>query len=328
MGHMKVNKLSLFGLIFLSWMAYLLPARAQVTYPLPSHADKEGHPLTSWTEGFLDIYHLQATDGNVVMARLPDGTTLRMGTNEDDQTPFLTENEWELDYRVMNDGKIVKSTGESEVFRVGVNDQITLLKRPREYPGFDIRHVAAGREVWDGVAGSRSVIQFDEVTDRTPAIRISYGAFDYFYGSVDIKGDERTVRQEMEAFVGLVTGPVEVLEVNHSSSFYHTGTAFLKATRPRQLVAQTWMPSQLDSRGVKLMLSPDLYPGKRELFVTNLLEPIKAILGARLSAELASHQGHVLIRVHPGGRQYYIYVLSEDSKAPLIKSAHGPFLTR
>lgn len=326
---MKVNKLSLCGLIFLSWIAYLSLASAQATLPLPSDSDQEGHILTSWTDGFLDIYHLQATDSNLVFARLPDGTTLHMGTKESNQTPLLLRGiEGEPDYRVSTDGMIIKATGDSEAFRVGVNDQITLINQPLKYPEFDIRHIAAGREVWDGVARSDSVIPFHEVSDRTPSIRISYGAFDYLYGSADIKGDERPVRRAMEAFVGLVTGPVEVLEVNHSSSFYHTGAAFLKATRPRHLIAQTWMPSQLDGRGVKLMLSPDLYPGRRQLFVTNLLEPIKATLGARLSAELASYQGDVLIRVHPGGKQYYIYVLSGHSATPHIKKAHGPFLAR
>ena len=53
------------------------------------------------------------------------------------------------------------------------------------------------------------------------------------------------------------------------------------------------------------MYSTRLYPGPRDVFATNMLEANRLVIGPLLD-RLPSAQGHVVVRVAPGGASYQV----------------------
>jgi hypothetical protein len=60
------------------------------------------------------------------------------------------------------------------------------------------------------------------------------------------------------------------------------------------------------------------------IFTTNLTDDNKVTLGDYVS-KFKGTQGHVVVRVHPGGGKYYIYVLGDDDLNRTVKKIYGPY---
>jgi len=154
------------------------------------------------------------------------------------------------------------------------------------------------------------------------AFRLSYGKFDYFNGG-DLTAGSPGSWQDIETQVGLVTGPVEVCEANHHAYYDAMGVPFLQALRPRVIIIQVWSPSQPAANILARMLSNWTYSGPRDIFATNTMEETRVVCGRMDS--LKSQQGHIVVRVNPGGGSYMIYILDDSDEQFSIKSIHGPY---
>ena len=221
----------------------------------------------------------------------------------------------------------------AEQFLVGVNDQFALVRQPDKYPDFEIRNLAANGRVWTGVA-TNVRNHFPTTEELKPeeypgenklscAIRMSYGKFDYFNGG-DLTTGAPGSWQDIETPVGLVTGPVEVCEANHHAYYDAMGVPFLQAVRPKVIIVQIWSPSQPDNRVLSWMLSSGTYPGPRDVFSTNMMEETWTVIGSRID-DMKSRQGHIVIRVNPGGDNYMIYILDDAQENFKVKAIHGPY---
>lgn len=73
------------------------------------------------------------------------------------------------------------------------------------------------------------------------------------------------------------------------------------------------------------MLSHDIYAGERDIFATNLFDVNQVALGEQMVSQLKSTQGHIVIRVKPGGENYQVYILDDSSESFNIKAIHGPY---
>jgi hypothetical protein len=67
------------------------------------------------------------------------------------------------------------------------------------------------------------------------------------------------------------------------------------------------------------MYSPLLYPGPRDVFCLSL-HPAAALSCARFSDLFKSTQGHVLVRVVPGGPEYSVLVLQDGDDSNRVKA--------
>jgi hypothetical protein len=88
------------------------------------------------------------------------------------------------------------------------------------------------------------------------------------------------------------------------------------------------------------MLSEKVYPGPRDIFLTNAEWPgrrehLVKLYGEAETAwllgrigEVAARQGHVLVRVEPGGARYRVIVLDDRSEGGAVLSVHGPYASR
>jgi len=221
----------------------------------------------------------------------------------------------------------------------GRNDQIVLTADPKRYPQFEVRNIAANGEIWTGVGAEtgRHVPPLDGVAKpdwptenmSSLAIRLRYGKFDYFTGG-DMPGLPRPgypAWHDVETPVAQATGPVDVAVLNHHGNRDSTNDFLVGALRPRVWIIPVWSSDHPGHDVLDRMYSPRLYPGPRDVFATNMIEANKIVIGPLLD-RLASAQGHIVVRVAPGGASYQVVILDDASESYAIKAVHGPYEAR
>jgi beta-lactamase superfamily II metal-dependent hydrolase len=224
-----------------------------------------------------------------------------------------------------------------ERFVPGRNDQIKLLRAPRDYPDFEVRNIAANGEVWTGVGqatrgrfpeGWQSLPEQDRPNENQSSlgIRVSYGKFDFYTGG-DIPGIARPGYpewQDIETPVAKAVGAVEVAANNHHGNRDSTNAFFVSTLRPRLWILQVWSSDHPGHDVLDRMLSTRLYPGERDVLATNMSQANKDVIGPLLD-RLLSDQGHIVIRVEPGGVTYRALVLEDSDESMRVKAVHGPY---
>ncbi|MEZ5391427.1 MAG: hypothetical protein R2724_00815 [Bryobacterales bacterium] len=75
------------------------------------------------------------------------------------------------------------------------------------------------------------------------------------------------------------------------------------------------------------MYSERLYPGERDVLATNMSQANKDVIGDLLD-RLMSDQGHIVIRVEPGGASYRALILEDSDESMRVKAVHGPYASR
>lgn len=65
------------------------------------------------------------------------------------------------------------------------------------------------------------------------------------------------------------------------------------------------------------MFSEQLYPGPREVYATTVMRE-NLLANGRLTRRLASHDGHVVVRVAPGGASFYVAVTGNADESDTV----------
>ena len=225
-----------------------------------------------------------------------------------------------------------KHTGmKIERFKVAANDQIVLLNNPSKYPQFEIRNIAATGVVWTGNgAATRDIfkgIAPEKISENkcSIAFRLSYGPFKFFSGGDISAGDAEALPDEtwrdIETPVAQATGPVHVAKANHHAFHDANSISLLRILRPRVIVVPTWHIRHLSLNIWSRMKNKNIYPGPRDIFATTITKTTARFL----SDNMEPVSGHIVIRVHPGGKEYHVYRLTDSDESGRIKSVHGPY---
>lgn len=224
---------------------------------------------------------------------------------------------------------------EIEQFRPGKTDQIVLTQSPDKYPKFQVRNIAANGIVWTGVEDvtRNHFIPSDQIKNKADlpdenqcsiAFRVSYGPFDYFTGG-DLPAVTNQDWQCLEVPVGTATGPVEAMKSNHHMNYDAMGVPLLRALRPKVVVLHNAKAQQPDIEVLRRILSKTrAYPGKKAVFSTNE-HPATKFVAYPNTQQMPARQGHIVIRVMPGGEKFYVYCLEDSDFSYKIKSIHGPY---
>jgi metallo-beta-lactamase superfamily protein len=221
---------------------------------------------------------------------------------------------------------------------VGSDRQITLRSASR-YPHFAVRALAGNGRIWNGT-GTDSHTLFPDVAtlaaDERPtenmlslALRLSYGRFRYFTGG-DLIADTRDGRfpwMDVETPVARVAGRVEVAVANHHGYFDSCGPDFVRLLDAQAYVIPSWHVTHPGQAQLQRLLGA--WPGvaRHDVFATDLL-PANRQLNERFVKQMRSTQGHVVVRVAPGGDSYDIFVLDSSREVGSVKLKRGPYLCR
>jgi hypothetical protein len=131
----------------------------------------------------------------------------------------------------------------------------------------------------------------------------------------------------VETPVARVAGRVEVAVANHHGYFDACGPDFVRLLDAQAYVIPTWHVSQPGQAQVQRLLGD--WPGvaRHDVFATEML-PGNRRLNERFVSQLRSTQGHVVIRVAPGGERYGIFVLDSSCEDGSVLGKWGPYLCR
>jgi hypothetical protein len=202
---------------------------------------------------------------------------------------------------------------------------------------FAVRVVAANGEVWTG-SGEQSRAMFPPLATLAKAdypnenvcsiaLKISLGPFSYFTGG-DLTSytlDGELPWRDVLGAAARVAGPVSVATADHHGMFDGLSADVVRALRPQAWVIPVWHIAHPDMLQMERMLSQRLYPGPREIYATSLMHE-NDLANRRLTSQLRSSDGHVVVRVAPDGASYTIYVTDNGDENDTVKlaSEHRP----
>ena len=226
-----------------------------------------------------------------------------------------------------------------ERFEPGRNDQIVLLHAAKKYPEFEIRNVYNNGMVWSGEGhATRNLFpplsgldkgDYPIENNLSNVFVIRYGKFDYFSGG-DLSNHAAETAfdppawKDVESAVARAAGPVDAMKANHHASWDANSAAFLAAMRPRVVVVTSRGEGHPAASTWKRLTSKRVWSGERDIFVTNV-GPATAQTTYGILDEARSSQGHVIIRVAPGGESYHVFVIDDGDEQMRIKAVFGPY---
>lgn len=253
--------------------------------------------------------------------------------------PAPLDNPTVANYRKFLAWQVANSKLQVERFAPGRNDQIALLHDAGKYPTFEIRNLYSNGILWSG-AGTTTRNLFPPLSgigkDDYPiennlsnVFVIHYGKFDYFSGGDLSNNDAETnstppAWTDVEAAVGRAAGPVDAMKANHHGSWDANSVAFLAALQPRVVVVTARGEGHPAVNTWKHLSSTKVWPGARDIFITNV-GPATAQTSYGILDDAKSSQGHVVIRVAPGGGSYRVFVLDDSDERMRIKAVFGPY---
>jgi hypothetical protein len=223
-----------------------------------------------------------------------------------------------------------------ERFQPGALNQIRLLKDASRYPGFEIRNIIGNGRVWTGEGESSrpvfppleslAVEDYPNENMCSLGIRLRYGRFGYFSGG-DLPGTPDPgfpAWHAPESAAAAAIGPVTVQVVNMHGSMGEESEGFLKALRSTVLIVPAWLPSHPAPDVLKRVINSRLPPTPRYVFVTDLRDAARIVIGQRAN-QLAGPPGHVVVRVDSDGEHYRVFVLDNRDERDRVLAVKGPF---
>ena len=218
----------------------------------------------------------------------------------------------------------------------GALDQIALSHSPRE--DFHIRMLAGGGRVWDGADGTvtglpskEELLSIGNSPDAAPenilsiALHLKYGDFDWYTGGdCQYRGRSTHGYNDIEELISKVMGHVEGMKADHHATNATNSPELLSALTPDFVIAGTWKDIHPNPATVKRFFkaNPDV-----RFITTNFTEGTGKLLTADgVDPEtFLSRQGHVVVRVAPGGGSYMIFILDDGDMDYRVREIHGPF---
>jgi len=310
----------------------------RIDFALPSHFHGDHMGRVSEKSPLASSGSYRSTGFTTITDSLPIGTMLDRGWPEYDY-PVPQNSLGMQNYRAFTEWQTSHNGMRVDRFAPGRNDQIVLLDQPDQYPTFEVRNIQANGEIWTGVANVTRA-HFPDLNDIEEqfypnenmcsiAFRLSYGRFDYYTGG-DLYGipqDGLPAWHDVETPVAqAIGGPVEVSVLNHHGYIDSQNPFFVSTLRPRVWIIPVWDSAHPSPMVYKRLQSQRLYPGPRDIFATNMHESNRQVVVGL--DRLASDQGHILVRVAPGGETYVVIIIEDADETGTIKSVHGPYQSR
>lgn len=248
------------------------------------------------------------------------GTILPIGKLIDRGNDFTTSNRGNLDnYLAFREWNCEHRGMTHETVRIGSSDQVRLLKNPEAYPEFNIRMLFGNGRVADKIEEKVVSSKFKDgdkpgENDLSVGFRLDYGPF-RFYSGGDIPGIEDTGAtdpESMECRVADLVGHVDVAVMNHHGNRNTHCVEFVSALSPRVWIGECWGIRHPGEETVRRISNKSIYPGPRDIYSTFMAPESKVFLKTYIK-EYKSTDGHIVVRVAPGGASYDVYVLDDTT---------------
>lgn len=87
----------------------------------------------------------------------------------------------------------------------------------------------------------------------------------------------------------------------------------VRALSARAWIISAWHASHPSISTLERLFNPRLFAGPRDVYATGLHEAVR-LMGSRLTRQLTSEDGHVIVRVAADGASYRIFVTSNQDE--------------
>jgi hypothetical protein len=222
----------------------------------------------------------------------------------------------------------------------GSKDQISMLYNANDYPDFYVRNLKSNGNIWTGKDTSTFAYfpPIDPANSKTwpdensmsLAFAIHYGPFVYYSGG-DCGGNVfygDAAWRDVETPVAKALGEVDVATMDHHGNRDAVNEFQVKTLKPRVWIEQVWSSDHPGHEVLIRATTPYLYEGPRDLFSTNMLEANKIVIGGLIDSSYKSTQGHIVVRVLPGGQEYYVIILDDSKEDMPVKKVFGPYYSK
>ena len=309
---------------YVEYIKHFIPSnRTSVNWCLASHfhIDHIGHPNIA-TETSPEGYRkagLIALHDHIQLYRVldrayPDYT-------ENSTTPAM-EGALAEDWAKFIKSQEGNTIGKGYRFTPG-KEQITLRYHKTDYPNFRIFNICANGYVWQKDSSGNGYLGGSKSGSGNPAscgFHLSYGKFDYIACGDLTSKPQNLVANYFKDFIG--KNKLEVFKAHHhfSSNSWGDNTQSV-GCNPQVIVNQNFYKKQPDANLLNTVLN---FSWKKDFFTTNL-HPQCLVENNNIYSRLAGYNGHIVVRVSPGGEQFYVYILDDTNFEYKIRSIHGPY---
>ncbi|MBS1665523.1 MAG: hypothetical protein JST68_31065 [Bacteroidetes bacterium] len=228
----------------------------------------------------------------------------------------------------------------SEYLKAGSRSQIRLLHHPADYRNCYVQNVKSNGWIWTGhdTSVQQHFPPIDTANRKTwpdenslsNVLLIRYGNFSYYSGG-DCPGNVflgDAPWRDVETPVARAVGAVDVATMDHHGNRDAVNEFQVRTLRPRVWIEQVWTADHPGHEVLIRATSPLLYEGPRDLFATNFMEANQLVIGPLVERSYRSLQGHILVRVLPGGTTYYVITLDDSRPDLRVKSVFGPYTAK
>lgn len=222
-------------------------------------------------------------------------------------------------YRKFLNCHVNKGALKAEALKLGSDSQISLQYNPDKYSSCKVKNLCANGYVWkDG----REFNCYDtpgkiRENGASCGFLLSYGDFDYLTAG-DLNGGDTDSQKTLAEAVGK---EIEATKSNHHLSPKTMNEATMEILKPQVMVTQSFYVRVIQpDQDIIQRIAKE---GTRQYFTNIDNSLIQEFPDAY--KDCAGIGGHVVIRVMPGGNEYYVLMLDDTDNAYHVKSIDGPF---
>lgn len=201
---------------------------------------------------------------------------------------------------------------------IGSTNQIKLKYDPDAFPYFRVVNLFGNGRIWNGYSDTSFLaIQEGKYPGENPlsiGVKLSYGQFNYYTGG-DIAGVNPLGHDDvmsMEAQAAPIVGMVDIATLNHHGNRDSQSSTWVRSLRPKVWIQQNWSSDHPGEEVLNRILSKSLYPEQRDLYSTCMTETTRNYIGEKIENSYTSTEGHIIVRIFPGGQHYQVIVLDTD----------------
>ena len=216
-------------------------------------------------------------------------------------------------------------------FAVG-EEQITLQYNKSKYSNFRIFNICANGRIWqknDDGSSYVKKITLDPANGNNPSscgFHLSYGNFDYIACGDLTSGPQNQVAYYVRDFIG--EGHFDAFKCHHHLASNAWGTQMRADNNffePRVIVNNSLFSKHCNPELLNTYIMGESWD--KDFFATNL-HPKYISANSALVNKFSGYNGHIVIRVKPGGGEYNVYMLDDTNFEYKIKSIHGPYTSK
>ena len=246
---------------------------------------------------------------------------------EDEVTPALS-GQLSQDWATFVRWGVKKKRFTAERFAAG-KEQIVMVNNPKQHKDFSIFNICANGFIWNRTnSGDDRVVGKVAKSGGNPAscgFHIRYGAFDYIACGDLTSSAQNRLAYYFRDFVG--EGKLDAFKSNHHLAGNSWGTKMQECNfNPRVVLNHCFTLNKPDVNKLLHVL-----PVVEGFFSTNIHKDFVTLPGVKennLLDKITAYNGHIVLRVAPGGKSFYVYMLDDTDFQYKVKSIHGPYSSK